>query len=197
MIIGLHGRARSGKDTACKAIQRAHPERDVIRKAFADLVKASLAQSLTIPYTAMNQFKLQGEITMNMEDREWKISGREAIVLHGMSHREIFGEDFWVDQLLPYDYDHEKRTVIVTDVRMINEAKRIKQLGGEIWRIRRPDVDTETDSVTEQMLPYGYVNRIIDNCASPERFEDAVLHEMTNAIQRDNEKRLMVASHGG
>lgn len=123
-LIGLHGRLRSGKDTAYEEIRRAARDQGLkaSRKAFADPMKMSMLRSLGFnpergiddAIKLMNLIKETGRISVSWVDPRWPnkaqsntITGREWVQHYGTeAHRSDdmgsqFGTDFWVDNLLP------------------------------------------------------------------------------------------------
>lgn len=201
MLIGIHGRPRVGKDAAYRIIKQEYGD-SVSRIAFADQMKVSAAAALGIHENALewiNQLKNHGRIVVEFGDGEKvSVSGREFINRYGTeAHRDILNEDIWVDHLLPLDLDHRDRIVVVTDVRFANEAQRVKDLGGELWRIRRPETDIEVgDHPSAAMLPYTIMDRIIDNVSTPEHYEKLIREEMRQALIREVDRRMVVASYG-
>jgi len=150
-IIGLSGRANSGKDTAFEAIRSHYAESALLAKrvAFADPLKMSAAWALGYqPETAeeavaiCNALKdMRITIAGNRDYDSW-VSGREYLQFYGTeAHRGVFGEGFWVNATLPEhfaDLDDKYPDVdvlVVTDVRFPNEAERILELNGEVWGI--------------------------------------------------------------
>jgi hypothetical protein len=77
--------------------------------------------------------------------------------------RNMFGEDFWVDAALKRIPAGSK--VVFTDARFPNEANAIKGLGGEVWRIVRPNVERPNDHISEISLDTYEFDRIISNDA--------------------------------
>lgn len=212
-LIGLHARLHAGKDTAYDTISQEAEDNGklAVRRAFADPLKISGMRALGFPLDyeqdvlvfMANQIKETGRVTVSWEDsfgniQSVAISGRKLWQLYGTeAHRAddlgaSFGEQFWVDNLLPLGerttsvgtvpnwWDHFKEDwagyanyAVVTDVRFPNEAERILELGGEVWKI---DADYRLGENTdehesEKPLPDGYVTRIIDNNGSLEEFE--------------------------
>lgn len=109
---------------------------------------------------------------------EMGISGRTFLQRYGTeAHRDLFGDDFWVDALLPLEikkfHGDEARwqknfptsdIAVITDVRFENEAERIRDLGGQVWRIDRPDLpETEDQHASEQALPISMVDVVVPN----------------------------------
>lgn len=94
--------------------------------------------------------------------------------------RDRWGEDFWTDKLLPVGVDHlwPERLLwwesfparpadiadicIISDLRQPNEARRVKELGGAVIEMVRPDTNdayvTGSTHVTEQGLPHHLVD---------------------------------------
>lgn len=117
----------------------------------------------------------------------YEISGREYLQFYGTeAHRDVFANDFWVDAVLPtgeactargdfYPEWHENfkdgdlgyeqyvaDLCVVTDVRFPNEAERVKELGGVVWKIDR-EVPGAGDHPSEQTLDPELIDLIIDN----------------------------------
>jgi hypothetical protein len=153
MIIGLTGKAGSGKDTIGKYIES---EYGFKRVAFADKLK-ELAYASNPLVTFRNSFiyknkfdNLKNYIVMSAsfteysgtEPEEYNLiylkylvdeigwdkakeieSVREYLQNMGVGGREIFGEDFWVNEL--FNTLDLMQNYVITDVRFDNEAKRI------------------------------------------------------------------------
>jgi hypothetical protein len=167
MLIGLHGRAGSGKDTVCEYIKEwaAKEDRLCRRDAFADRLKVSAARALGYDGTPeeciarMNVLKEKGEvITLLNEYRRQEITGREYLQRYGTeAHREVFNDSFWVDACLPVQYDYTgEEILVITDCRFPNEAERIHVLGGVLWEVTRPG-----DTIKES----GHASEAGPNCA--------------------------------
>lgn len=151
MILGLCGLKQSGKDTAAAYLMKTH---GFERRAFADPLKRSLAVMLGIPFNEIDQLKVNDKISIavgrlsesNYLQPHYKpLTFRELMQRYGTeSHRDIFGEDFWVDRTLPNDPPrYIGRNVVITDCRFRNEADRIWGLGGKIVKITRPLIDKD------------------------------------------------------
>lgn len=113
------------------------------------------------------------------------LSGREFLQNLGNEARGVFGDDFWVDQVLPRPVDHcpgmnsldhhiqnslnlrryygeEVDVVAFTDLRYPNEAKRVQSLGGVVWEVLRPGTGSDGHA-SEQPLPPELVDYQIHN----------------------------------
>ena len=213
VLIGLHGKRGSGKDTAFSFIQQWAKGRGVRAggRGFADTLKWSFARLFT-PDCSMsegiswcNSIKETGSLIVGQElhlpgDQvnrlTQEISGRVALQRYGTEmHRDVFGADFWVDQLLPmtegftpdaeqqwpynfvgeYFNDWEPPEICcITDLRFINEAQRIKDLGGEIWKIDRP-VENEDNHASEVELPEEFIDVVCLNWSDLPAFYASVV----------------------
>lgn len=109
------------------------------------------------------------------------ITGRQALQHYGTeAHRRVFADNFWVDQLLPegrnqydndaawfYKWDTGINYAVVTDLRFPNEAQRINDLDGMVFRIVRPELDSQSDShASEKPLDDDYIFDTIVNDSS-------------------------------
>lgn len=240
-LIGLHGKARSGKDTTADLIQSwcdAHHFTSA-RHGFADKLKVSAAHALGVFENEIdfcNSLKgdyERGFIEVRMATSGKgpnavvsQITGREFLQYYGTeAHREVFGSDFWVDSLLPEgegnyrrvfetktEYDGSGNEVgsqggmwghpdwhsnfyssrgrvadfcLVTDVRFDNEAERILELGGSVWRIVR-DGSGAGEHASEVELPGELVNVTIDNNGSLNDLSEAVETIMADVSQLES-----------
>jgi hypothetical protein len=115
-----------------------------------------------------------------------EISGREALQRYGTEgHRDVFGSDFWVDQVLPHgDTGYVQRAyvlIVITDCRFPNEAARVLQQGGEVWRINRDEAKPAGEHASEVPLDDLLVSREIDNNGTLKELEQNLRNALTNA----------------
>lgn len=133
MIVGLTGRARSGKDTAGVIISKLYGLPDL---AFADPLKEA----------AMRMFGITREMAYGINyDREqivepWGISVREMLQKLGTEcAREVFRQDFWMvraDISLATDPMYSGGFVM-KDIRFDNEAEWVLDKGGVVLQLHR------------------------------------------------------------
>ena len=141
-VIGLGHVAGVGKDVAGSALSR---DLGFRRVAFADKLR-ELAMTTDPLVTSQTQ---SANVGVGRGRLQWVVRGmgweeaksvypevRKYLQDLGLGAREVFGEDFWVDQALGSVGDDED--VVVTDVRFENEARAIKEMGGFLVRIDRP-----------------------------------------------------------
>lgn len=144
MIIGLSGYARSGKDTVARILVEDYK---FTRVAFADPIRTFLYE--------MNP-PLKGPALKGIiDDYGWDVAKanpeiRALLQNLGMAARKTFGEDFWIKQALKNISPENK--VVLTDVRFKNEADMVRSLGGQVWRVIRPDISAVNSHISEHDL---------------------------------------------
>jgi len=187
-LIGITGLKTSGKDTTFEAIERITG--DATRRAFADNLKALGAKALGLRFDDMDILKERGELAIG-DSQGWNspITGRQYLQNLGVGAREVFGVGFWVDQVLPLDNfrleeiwtenDRLPTWGVVTDVRFPNEAQRVLDLGGQVWEVVRPGLESDGHA-SEIPLPREYITREILNDASIHDLGLAVEHALRN-----------------
>lgn len=209
-LLGLHGAKQSGKSTAAMYIADWCKENGFIASSagFADKLKLS-AMRIFEPDCTLEEaiewadvVKTSAEISVYKSTefspgagRSFSISGREYLQRFGTeSHRDVFGDDFWVNQLLPYGPNDNWRDnfladtdlAIITDVRFQNEARRIMQLGGTIWQIQRSDLQSDDAHASELPLPDSLVDVYIDNNGTLEDFRDSLIAKVQKEFRWDS-----------
>jgi hypothetical protein len=213
-LIGINGLRTSGKDTTYGIVKELRPELRVDRAAFADNLKLMGARALGLAeggydsdedlIKLMDSFKEVGVLaygTRVQTGRHWwtrrtktyltEITGRQYLQYLGANARVVFGDTFWVDQVLPNPHNvlgwvdaADAKALVeasyplsdvlcVTDVRYPNEAQRVLQLGGEVWEVVRPGIETDGHS-SEQPLDRSLVSRTINNDGTIEDLKLAV-----------------------
>lgn len=205
MLLGIAGFKESGKNTAAEMLEgwgAVHKIR-ARSQGFADDLKVSAARALGFKGTReesiafANSLKADGVFIEVMKYKRAaevdprdepeitspimvKITGREFLQNYGTeAHREVFGDDFWVDNLLPewqatmdrkwgVEDPHSGILTLpdlmqVTDCRFPNEAQRIKDKGGYILEIEKPDLVVNDDHVSEKPLPRHFIDHVVVN----------------------------------
>lgn len=178
-IVGLHGKLGSGKDTVYERMAKVLP---VTQVSFADKLKDSACSLLKITREEMERYKRDEDGAMHqitltefhqggVGRSVTRLTMREYLQRYGTeSHRDIFGQDFWIDQALPLGMDIDPNTVYaVTDCRFLNEALRIKELGGLIVRVNGVESDTGAHA-SEVPLPDHLIDLEIDNTIRNDHF---------------------------
>lgn len=175
MLIGFHGRKQAGKDTAFQRLTELYrpPGYNVERASFADLLYRSAAAALGVTVEELYEWKVDPQVRIEIVRRRRPFGWRRTVI-HSLTfrrylqfygteaHRDIFGDDFWVDAVKLY---HQDRIVAVTDVRFPNEAEAIRKYGGVIVQlVGPPEVEHAGDGhESEKPLPTELVDFVIDN----------------------------------
>lgn len=196
MLIGVHGRLHSGKDTVYERMVEMGLK--PVRFGFADKLKISAMASLGLRKDALgndrsdqdlidlaNVMKERGRLIVQVsEGTHFEISGRQYLQFKGTEGgRDVFGQDFWVDGAVS-DLDIGGSSLFVcTDVRFVNEAEKILSLGGEVWRVVGADEDTGTH-LSEVPLPDHLITHTIDNSERGDSFAslDAQIKALIGAL---------------
>jgi len=118
-VIGITGRARSGKDELARAFLRQLPGAE--RVAFSDAV-AALAR-----------------VSEDMTQRDARL-----LQLVGTREREK-NPSVWLDALYGWMQDRQPQWAIVTGLRYANEYALIRAMGGYVLGVVRPDAPPLTD----------------------------------------------------
>ena len=220
-LIAVNGFKRSGKDTTFTTIEGAFFQYNypVARRAFADKLKVMAALALGLdgePHELielMDEFKETGWLDYGMSadtSPDGSITGRYYLQRFGDRARHVFGDTFWIDQVLPRDrqrfnelwatqpwpspvngpttvavlpnaakpvtnmgFESLPFVGVITDLRYANEAERVLELGGEVWEILRPGLESD-GHITEQPLPRALISRQFLNDGTLEQFKTKI-----------------------
>jgi hypothetical protein len=202
-LIALHGLPGAGKDTAADAISEWAEGRGLsfTREGFSYRMKWSLARvfdptiSMQDAIRFCDEFKRDGGVMVGHENQiaAVAISFRDMLRNFGTeAHRDLDfmgGDDIWLDALLPLDRTgptggFDVATII--DVRFPNEAQRIKDRGGVIWEIVRPEITEQfeqkegRDHRSDLRLPDRLIDLTIVGGEGIEKFQSEIRTLMTD-----------------
>lgn len=193
-LIGINGLKTSGKDTTFSLVEQIAAESGLVaqRVAFADKLKIVAMLALGIERTPENLVLLAdamkngaginviydepgiADIPYLNEDLSTMhfLTGRAYLQNLGNYARWVFGENFWIDQVLPFAGQYSQLALeakypkadilVVTDARYANEAHRIRSLGGEVWEVIRPGIESD-GHVSEEALSRDLVDQQLLN----------------------------------
>lgn len=162
-LIGLSGKAGSGKDTVADYLARVYGYSPF---AFADLLKEVVG--LAFNFSAEQLF---GDLK-DEEDPRWRLTPRWCLQHFGSAFRAV-REDIWIRGLLEtvqeFWQSNGQRPVVISDVRLRNEAQAVKERGGVLWRLqgRNLEISGIIDHASEkEMDGWGGFDQIVDNSGS-------------------------------
>lgn len=160
MIIGLSGYARSGKDTIAEILIMNYGFR---RLAFADNIRKAVRILDPILDNGRRVSEMVSEI--GWEGAKHYPEMRRMLQVFGTEvGREMFGEDFWVNQVFrQIEEDDVTDNFVITDVRYPNEADFIRDRGGEIWRVTRSQINAINAHSSEHAMDNYKFDRHISN----------------------------------
>ena len=172
MIIGISGKAGSGKDTAARMLEiiYANPEisyEDYCNRNYSKFADISITHFAdTLKDTAMTMCVL-GEWDVNTQEGkkrtiDWLgITVRELLQKLGTCVRQGIDNEFWIKSL--YAGTEDWKNIIIADVRFPEEVKSIRDRGGVILRLEREGAGAG-DHISETALDdYNDWDEIIYN----------------------------------
>lgn len=168
-VVGLAGYARSGKDSAAKALISAGYQ----RLALADLVRRALeAINPWIPEVGMSLSDALNKYTWDFLKSAYP-GVRQLLQRCGTeAGRNLLGEDVWVNALLSRMEDGGR--YVVTDIRFRNEVAAVLRLGGQVVRITRPGRGPVNDHASEHDLDDVYLP-VVHNDGSLQHLQENLL----------------------
>lgn len=174
-LIGVSGKKQSGKDTfwKCALIHGW----DYENKSFATNVKkvCSIITGLPIRHFTNHFFD-----KFRCENK----SLREIMQFVGTDlFRMQYNKNVWINSLFSDFTDKSKW--IITDVRFINEAEKIKQLGGILIRINRPTINNDNHQSETELDNYDNWDYVIENNETFNDFEDKIIEIMNKLDKRE------------
>jgi hypothetical protein len=149
-IVGLMGAEQAGKSTAAQFLR----ERGFVTVSFASPLKRMLAE-LGLDYEQLhgNQKEVPCAALCGQTPRfAMQTLGTEW-------GRVLIGGDIWVEALrrdiLAREQEQPGGRYLVEDVRFGNEVRIIRELGGEIWLVRRPEVEPDMSNLARLLRLVG------------------------------------------
>ncbi len=169
-VIGVHGKARSGKDTIVKHLIETYKDQyDIRRYAFADALKIELYNALANPLdpyweTTDDYFLLphppviDARLISNEDKLKWIEDNRAGVVKHlqlyGTEYRRVRDPFYWVRALAKQLRADKPMFALISDMRFQNEFLFVKANKGFTVKcvrlgfvdpLRNPNHKSETD----------------------------------------------------
>jgi len=155
-IIGLSGRARSGKSTVAAML---------VQQGFRELAFAQPLKEMAKLLFSWDEAHVNGDLKEEL-DPFWGFSPRWALQKLGTEGvRNVIGQDTWV-KATQRKIQRAAEDIVVSDCRFPNEAELIRVLGGEVWRIERPDLESAPRKLHESetsLDKWPHFSRTIQN----------------------------------
>jgi hypothetical protein len=182
MLIGLHGPAGAGKDSVAAVIKADHIRRGERCRATA------FAERLYLAVSAITG--LSPAVLRHREAKEKVIpwlgkSPRQLLQSLGTEWgRTLVHPDIWVRATLEDARPWLARgiSVVITDVRFDNEAEAIRQAGGRVLRITRPNASCLAGDTAQHPSEAGISPHLIDGEIVNDGGLDALEKKVLEAI---------------
>lgn len=145
MIIGLTGFKQVGKSTAAKYLE----SKGFVRHDFKDALVAEIKEKFPDLLEEIRYTESETEVGNLFQTKPPLM--RALMQNYGTEVRRGDDPDYWVKKWAKNSYGHAK--IVCDDVRFLNEASKVKERGGIIIRLTRPDMPTGGThrSETEQL----------------------------------------------
>ena len=141
MIIGICGLIGSGKDTIADHLVKDHK---FVKISFADKLKDTVATLFEWDRDLLDGKTEQSRLWREQEDYFWskelkkKVTPRYVLQVFGTEcMRDGFYDGIWVSMLKKKVTENPEINWVIPDVRFENEVKVLKEIGGEVWWVKR------------------------------------------------------------
>ncbi|NDO73060.1 deoxynucleotide monophosphate kinase family protein [Shewanella sp. SE1] len=182
MIIGLSGRAGSGKSTAAQILERTLPNNTIVPvaqplKQIVHILYPRIPVELLEPQTPEQRIEREERNFPEYSNR----TTRRILLDNADKMRKQYGEQIFTELL----YENielaqsQSEYIIVPDIRYDSEANVIKQQGGIILHVNSHDSYTEIYHTSEAGISVNYVDRMIHNVSTLDDLEREVLRALS------------------
>lgn len=185
ILIGITGKARSGKDTIADYLLQ-HKWFETI--SFANPVKRGIQAAFNLPADKLNEDKEQIIPELGYSKRQlYQLFGTEF-------GRNILGEDIWVksaqltlNKIVERSHKQpgifiDVPGVVISDVRFDNEAEFVKKNNGIIVEVRRESATAVNDHVSEAGINPMLIDYVIENNGTIQQLNDRINEILENEI---------------
>lgn len=170
ILIGISGKKYSGKSTAAKVLTY---DFCFDETTFAEPLK----QAIAILFN-WGRLDLNNGPEKEVVDPRWGVSPRFVLQNMGTDYlRNTFCDDFFLRNLQNRLAGHQPTLLVIRDVRFPNEVEYIKNQGGYVWRIERPELSYPKDQHPSETAldDYQGFDKVIVNDESVEVFRRRVI----------------------
>ena len=180
MIIGISGKAGSGKDTAAKMLEVLYANPDISYEDFSNRKYKNFADIQIVHFADILKETVQvlfgiGEWETNTQEGkkttiEWiGKTVRELLQGVGQGLRDAIDPNLWIKVL--FANTENWSNYIIADVRYPNELDAIKERNGVLLRINRKDAGAGNHSSEIALDDYKEWDLVIDNNSIEDLFE--------------------------
>lgn len=163
MIIGLTGKARSGKDTAAAQLVKGGFEHYWFSKPMKDACRSIFGWS---------DDELYGDLK-EVVDKRFGISPRVALQTLGTEWgRDCINKDLWIN--IAKLKMQASENIVISDCRFDNEAEAILSMGGVVVEIVRGDAINVNAHSSEVGISKSLISCVIQNNSTIEEFNNIV-----------------------
>ena len=141
MIIGICGLIGSGKDTIADYLVTEH---NFVKISFADKLKDAVSEMFDWNRELLDGKTDESRAWREQTDAFWskelgkEITPRYVLQVFGTEcMRGGFYDGIWVSLAKKKILDNPNINWVISDVRFENEAKMIKEIGGQVWWVKR------------------------------------------------------------
>ena len=145
-VVGFAGQMQNGKDTAADYMFEKMKSKskwpDVERASFADNVKRIFCETFNVERSFVEEWKTKSEVPEGFDSPV-----RQGLQQIGDGFRKIQGS-IWIELA----FRNRVRSAIFSDVRYINELKKIKEVGGTTVLVWRPGHENDDSNGSEAQI---------------------------------------------
>lgn len=195
-LIGLSGRARTGKDTIADVLVSHH---DFTKFSFSDALYDEVCDAFGVPRSLLwspdSKEVPQASLSLNncadtdffntMKRHGWSsfIARSPRVILQtwGTEYRRAQDPDYWIKKAallikawVETTAPGESVKLVNTSVRFENEAAFIRSLGGQVWHVKRADAPQVSYHDSEGGIKWAVGDRTIHN--------DGAIHQLPLTI---------------
>ena len=182
-VIGIAGKKRHGKDAVAKIIMNYAKEHGhvAVKRAMADPLKEEcakmIAEELAANSSCDSKLTTYEHVLADMNSDETKEKYRLLLQWWGTEFKRSIDPDYWVKRSEAWLTVAKNYVdlVVIPDVRFVNEIEMVKQLGGIVIRVERPQLVQCDVHASEKLLDdYKDWDSVIVNAGTLDELEQHV-----------------------